>query len=100
MKEKKIYQNYGVFGNFNNELYLFYFDLNDIDNIKYKKIKKYILTNEINYQKYYIIQTYNNIIFNNIICNRRVYTSTCDFNILKNLATNIIKNSFGNYSML
>jgi hypothetical protein len=100
VKEEGIFRNYGVFGYIYNQLYIFYFTNDDLNTIKYKKIKNKKMINEIQYQKYYIIETIDNIILYNIICNRRVYTSSQNMNILINLATNIIKNSGSNYLMV
>ena len=96
MKEVKIHLNYCVIGKYDNNLYVFYKKDNKMN---YKKIINLELIDSINNASYYNIIT-NKYIFKNVICNRRIYSSINNINILEKMALNIIDNSFGIYSML
>jgi len=96
MKEVKIHLNYCVIGKYDNNLYVFYKKDNKMN---YKKIINLELIDTINNANYYNIVT-NKYIFKNVICNRRIYSSINNINILEKMALNIIDNSFGIYSML
>ena len=92
MKIEKIYLNYCVIGRFNNHLYIFYKKFKN-DKINYKKISKINLLDSMDYYKIYDIFTKKNI-FKNVNCNRRIYSSTNQIEVLVLMAEKIIKKSF------
>ena len=95
---QKIYLNYCVIGKYKNDLYIFYKKhKNDI--IKYNKIIKINLINCINYIKIYNIIT-EDLFFENVICNYKIFTSRNEFEYLIIMSKKIIEKSFNIRSYL
>lgn len=91
MEKINIDNNYGVIGEYKNELYLFYKKDNKIC---YNKIK-YLNEIEKTYNyKIYNIECFENLYFENIIINRRIYSSIMNINNLCKISNNILYQSY------
>lgn len=91
MENIKVDNNYGVIGKYNNELYLFY---KKNDEIIYNKIIEIQELNKTQNYKIYNIICYKNLFFENIIINRRIYSSIMDINYLLDVSKNILNNFY------